>query len=427
MFLIKTFFRLFFLLLLVVIVLPFALLFAGIQAEPLVGPGASLSQADVARLRVLVAEHDPRDMRDGETRQLPVTERDLALALNSVLPPVPAQRVAVELSPGVGFIRYSAALPPNPLGSYFNLSAVVTEKGNRVALDEISAGDMTLPGWLIAPLIALADGALRKRFPEYPAALSALEELRISQGVATATYRWHSSLGDQLEARGRDFLLPAEDRERIAAYYHEMSRLLSNPLTRHSMAGVLQPLAKLAVARTAQSGDAAAENRALFITLGAVMRGTGFSRLLGSHASSQSAQRPVAKVSLQGRGDLSRHFGISAALAVGGNSAFADAVGVFKELQDSQGGSGFSFPDLLADRSGVVLAATAIGPRASEIQRNLAAPNLQETDFMPPIDQLPEGLMEMEFNDRYRNLDDAAYAEVKREIEQRIENRPVYR
>ena len=58
MFVVKTIVRLFFLLLVLVIVLPFVLLFAGLQSLPLVEPGASLGQADVARLRVLVAEHD---------------------------------------------------------------------------------------------------------------------------------------------------------------------------------------------------------------------------------------------------------------------------------------------------------------------------------------------------------------------------------
>ena len=40
---------------------------------------------------------------------------------------------------------------------------------------------------------------------------------------------------------------------------------------------------------------------------------------------------------------------------------------------------------------------------------------------------LPEGLMEMEFKSRYRDLDNAAYGHVKREIETRIALCPIYR
>ena len=41
---------------------------------------------------------------------------------------------------------------------------------------------------------------------------------------------------------------------------------------------------------------------------------------------------------------------LSAAIAAAGGGVLADTIGVFKELDDSRGGSGFSFIDLLADR-----------------------------------------------------------------------------
>jgi hypothetical protein len=46
---------------------------------------------------------------------------------------------------------------------------------------------------------------------------------------------------------------------------------------------------------------------------------------------------------------------------------------------------------------------------------------------MPPINQLPEGLMELEFKQRYRDLDDARYANVKREIDTRIARLPIHK
>jgi hypothetical protein len=56
----------------------------------------------------------------------------------------------------------------------------------------------------------------------------------------------------------------------------------------------------------------------------------------------------------------------------------------------------------------------------------MASDTLSETDFMPPIDALPEGLMEMEFKQRYRDLDDARYGFVKNDIEQRLALLPIY-
>jgi hypothetical protein len=117
---------------------------------------------------------------------------------------------------------------------------------------------------------------------------------------------------------------------------------------------------------------------------------------------------------------------ISAALAAGGGSVLADAVGVFKELSDSQGGSGFSFPDLLADRAGVVMAETATGPGALSLQRAMAG-SVDEALFMPPINDLPEGLQNLEFRSRYQDLDTQAYAQARRVLEERIAELALYR
>jgi uncharacterized protein YfiM (DUF2279 family) len=129
---------------------------------------------------------------------------------------------------------------------------------------------------------------------------------------------------------------------------------------------------------------------------------------------------------LHDRHDLAQHFAVSAAIAAAGNPVLADAIGVFKELDDSRGGSGFSFADLLADRAGVELAAAAAGADALRIQGLMAAESLREADFMPPIDQLPEGLQELEFRQRYRNLDDPRYARLKGEIDTHIARLPLH-
>jgi len=130
---------------------------------------------------------------------------------------------------------------------------------------------------------------------------------------------------------------------------------------------------------------------------------------------------------LAGRNDLAQHFAISSAIAVAGGSVLADAIGAYKELDDSRGGSGFSFADLLADRAGVELAEAATGSAAQSVQRLMAKDGLQESDFMPSLDNLPEGLMEMQFRQGFGDLDDARYGDVKREINTRLALLPLYR
>ena len=104
----------------------------------------------------------------------------------------------------------------------------------------------------------------------------------------------------------------------------------------------------------------------------------------------------------------------------------ADAIGVAKELDDSRGGTGFSFADLLADRSGVVLVERATGAKAFQVQQKMAAQGLAELDYMPSITLLPEGLMELEFKSSYKDLDSASYTLVEGEIERHIGSLSVY-
>ena len=121
------------------------------------------------------------------------------------------------------------------------------------------------------------------------------------------------------------------------------------------------------------------------------------------------------------RHDLAQHFLVSAAIAVSAGSGLANLVGLFKEMDDSRGGSGFSFADLIADRAGVKLGEIAIASsnQAILLQRQMQKP-VHEFDFMPRVDQLPEGIMELEFKRKYRDLDSATYRIVNTEIEHRI-------
>ncbi len=413
-------------LLLVLVAAPAVLLWSGVQREPLVVPAASARQEDVGRIKALLVANDPRDLRDGETRTFTLTARDIDIGLRAVLPMADRQGVRVRIEPGRATADYTFELPRNPLGDYFNLSLVAVASGGRLAVDSITFGDRRLPGWILLPVVGMVDALLEARFEEYARAHDALQTVALRAGAAEITYRWDRALAKRIEQRGREMMLPGEDRERALAYYRELARVsraagASAPLER-----LLQPLFALARKRSAVT-DAAAENRALLLVVGTVLNRSSMHRLVGGDPADLLPTHWYVKWTLDGRNDLAQHFCISAAIAVAGGGVLADAMGVFKELDDSRGGSGFSFADLLADRSGVELAAAATGTRATDIQSRMGAADLVQAQFMPPIDQLPEGLMEMEFKQRYRDLDDVRYASVKQEVESRIAALPLYR
>jgi hypothetical protein len=128
-------------------------------------------------------------------------------------------------------------------------------------------------------------------------------------------------------------------------------------------------------------------------------------------------------VAVRGRRDWTRHFFVSAGLALTLNSTASDGAGLFKEEADSaEGGSGFSFSDLLADRAGVRFAEAATRDRqAAERMQALLANPFSLDDVFPPAGDLPEGLPDAEFQQRFGGVEGEQYKQVLVEIERRLD------
>ena len=184
----------------------------------------------------------------------------------------------------------------------------------------------------------------------------------------------------------------------------------------------MPPLFELARERSAV-GEAPRENRAAIIALAFYANGRGLVALTPA-ARDWPAPAPRT-VTLAGRDDFAKHFLISAALAAEGGGALADAIGLYKEVDDSRGGSGFSFNDIAADRAGTRFGQMAVRSPA-KLQSALAA-GAAEADFMPEVRDLPEFLPEAEFKRRFGGIGAPAYTKLMAEIEARVAARPLYR
>lgn len=394
-----------------------------LEDAPSVRAEAALSIDDVANAKRLLSENDPRKLRDGEQKQVTLSERELNLMLSYGLPR--GRSAQLRLSPGRVHLRGSARLPDNPIGRYLNVELDLLERGGELVPGDMSAGRLKLPAVLVKPLANIGSSWLASSFPEYQAALDALDAVFVGADRLTISYIWRAALAEQVWQRGRELLHSPEQGARILDYYTAIAALSRTLPRGASLAELLAPLFAKARARSSVGEDPAAENRALLLALGLAVQGRSPRQLLAGNAGAVPRVRGLG-VTLRGRGDLAQHFTISAALAVSGGSELADVIGVFKELSDSQGGTGFSFADLLADRAGVVLAEKTTGPAAARLQRVLAG-QIEESLFMPRIDRLPEGLRELEFRSRYEDLDTETYTLMQAEIERRIGNLALYR
>lgn len=131
-------------------------------------------------------------------------------------------------------------------------------------------------------------------------------------------------------------------------------------------------------------------------------------------------------LTLFGREDSAQHFGISAALVAWAGEPAANALGLYKEIDDSRVGRQASRL-LISPRS---RAGTRFGELVvaggSGLEKVLPAA-LTDGEPAPSLRGLPEYLSEADFQRRFGNGDSAAYRDVMTEIERRLVDLPLYR
>ena len=168
-------------------------------------------------------------------------------------------------------------------------------------------------------------------------------------------------------------------------------------------------------------------NRAALVALGILLGDDSVARSLDDQlqlGDRQNRDALRARITLQGRQDLSRHFWASAGFAVTLGPAQADALGITKEWLDSApGGSGFSFADLAADRAGIALArqATRSTADAEQFRKPIIA-GLEPADLCPSVLDLPEGLTRDQLEQEWGGLASEKTRQWLDEIERRIES-----
>jgi hypothetical protein len=127
---------------------------------------------------------------------------------------------------------------------------------------------------------------------------------------------------------------------------------------------------------------------------------------------------------IAGRRDLVERFFASAYIASVAGAEAAYAAGVSKEQVAAQGSRGFSFAAIAADRAGARFAANIVGNR---FPLGIVARSFDVKSFMPPLDDLPEGLSAAQFKSQFGSPSDPRFRAVVKEIDKRIDALPPYR
>jgi hypothetical protein len=172
-------------------------------------------------------------------------------------------------------------------------------------------------------------------------------------------------------------------------------------------------------------GDAVLQNRAAILALGIALGHEKIARLAGLGSDADLVRQASAargNATLRGREDWPRHYLASAAFAVLENPFFSDSAGLVKEALDTlNGGSGFSFTDLAADKAGILFAEAATRNEASAraMQERLQK-GFDVEAFFPPVSDLPDGLSADQFRSQYGGVGGRGYRSMLQEIDRRL-------
>lgn len=403
---------LFLFLVLTIVALPFLLL----DSTPKIVNQVTLDATKIDQAKAFLARNDPRALKPGEITTQWIDEQEISLAANYLLSQITEGGVALELHPGYAYGQLSLLLPDNPIGRALNATLVLSQSSGVVFIESLAIGSVTIPRALAEPLRRFAHEQLLQ-VPEYKSAIASLNGLQLLEDRMLVVFQWNPDLLDKLKDSGRELLVDDVMRERLLAYSRQIRQVAPSLAQTSSLADLTGPVFVLAQAR---GGDAIEENRAALMALSFYFSGVDLARMMGVEL--PGGENLGKRLTLSGRYDFAQHFLTSAALQLSsGSAAFADSIGLFKELDDAGGGSGFSFTDIGADRAGVIVAEVAIRSQESaRYVQNFFIGRPPEGDFIPPLLDLPELMPNDAFKRDYGDINDPRYLRLIDEIEGRL-------
>lgn len=355
---------------------------------------------------------------DGEKRTALLTAHDLESTANYLIARKGLQGTARATIEGQQLkLIASIRLPRWPYW-FVNIRLIAADHPPIPAVTHLWIGQLELPDFLVNAII--------KRYLKHRGMLKdgeARPGIILSARIRNDRLSVNLAGEPQTRAHLRDLITEAVGIDRALAYHNRLASVLKESNSRQfiRLSHLFQPMFALAAERSHDS-EPVLENKAVILLLAAYVNGLD---LMGGDA---DTTEPLIErsVLLQGRQDLSRHFMTSAALALAGHRALADVIGLAKELNDTHGGSGFSFVDLAADRAGTLFGKHMAQPQHARRMMLSLGENADDSLFMPDTRDLPENLRDTDFQAQFRGGRGPEFEKLKRLIDERVERLALY-
>ena len=410
-----------------------AILLLAIDTRPRIAdPGPPDARAasrtrDVADgLRTLVAT-------EGAAGAWTVTEDEANAVLAAAQRLLPGSFGVARVDGRAATLDLAVGAPAMPAGLWLNLHLAVAASDDGLRLAAARLGRLPIPP-------ALAVGGLRLLLDRKlgddlgSRALAAVAAVRLEPPRATVVFDFDAvgreAFFDSLRARALDAAGRTARDQVYVQLWHLDKAVRRRELPRDgSLLPYLDTAVRIAARQARRDGaDPREEMRAALYALALYCGDPDFGDQIGVtlKRSMQGRGNGCEGTTLGGRDDFKRHFVISAGLQAATASDTAFGMGELKELLDSnEGGSGFSFRDMVADAAGVRFARTLLAAPA-ERWKPLLARLHGEDAILPAVEDLPEHLSEAEFRAGFGDVDSAAYAAMVAEIEARVAALPFY-
>lgn len=387
-----------------------------VEDQPRVDQDIPVTVEHVERAKALLDRHNIK-RRPGSLAAITVRADDAAAAANYAAKHFGHGSARLQLGTGEATLALSLPLRQGPLSGFVNVDATLRQGASLPTLRDVRIGRLPLPDWL-ANLCARAAIAWAGRQPTYKDGVEALRTVRFSPQAMRVVYVWRQDLPQRI---GRS--VASSDNFDHLRPYQERLAALSTATIKTSLADLIGPMFALVTERVAQGDDPAEASRSALLVL--TLHTVGQPLWEVAPAARNWRQPVPQRVSLNDRPDTAEHFLVSAALAAYADTQVADVLGIYKELSDSRGGSGFSFNDLAADRAGTRFGERAVAPRTALAHQQRLARGVTEGDLLPSIADLPEDMQEADFTRRLGGVNGEPYRRLAADIEQRLDTLPL--
>lgn len=411
-----------------------------LQPTPLVAKSGQINAASAQKSEQLARRivNTLKQNNSGKSQEIIVSQMELNGLAALLHRAVPVAKSDVSLSKNVAEFSGSVELPLPKFIRYFNITSTIVSSSDSLDITQVSIGRISVSGETFLSIVGwVADHFIHNQLVDK--LLTVVTSVAIDENSMSVNLQLNNDVlalknEHSLLFTLRDKLSLFGDAIHISSYYQSLSEFTKNQGTKHSIAFYIRYLFELARVRSNTiQNNAVDENNAAIMALIIYFGADRFETLVGDitnweHDALVIRNRARRNVTLRGRVDLQKHFIYSMALQLFSTHHASDALGEYKEFLDSNnGGSGFSFADLQADRAGTRFAMIVTKSVSHAQHAQLILAKITDEQLLPDHDGLQEGIYEARFNESYRDVKSKKYQQTIKAIDAKLKALPLYR